>query len=196
MTHEPPLRMEDEASTSAGPSPRAFRKRGAQPIADLVGGFLGPAARKRGFASIDLFAYWPDIVGASFADHTQPERLSWPRRLEDGGEQGFVPATLTVRCDGGRALLLQYEEQAIVERINAIFGFQAVARLKIVQLPLVQFGPRKPKPLPKLSDTAERQLADEVAGIADAGLREALAKLGRAIKATTAARSGSGNKQM
>jgi len=176
--------------------PARFRKRGAQPIADLIGGLLGPAARKRGFASVDLFAYWPDIVGSAFADHSQPERLNWPRRLDDGGEQGFEPATLTVRCEGGRALLLQYEEQAIVERINAIFGFRAVAKLRIVQMPIVHFATQRPKALGPLSPAAEATLAQEVACIGDEGLREALLKLGRAIKASGAARAAAPNKQM
>jgi hypothetical protein len=181
MTNDP------DRPTANGASPQRYQKRGARPIADLVGGMLGPAAKKRGFASIDLFAYWPEIVGSGFADHTQPERLNWPRRLDDGGEHGFEPATLTVRCEGARALLLQYEEQAIVERINAIFGFRAVAKLRIVQKPIVRIGLNRPKPLGTLSEAGERALRDEVAGVADDGLREALLKLGRAVKAKAAA---------
>ncbi len=196
MADEAGVSEEEAVANAAGQPTRAYRKRGAQPIADLVGSFLGPSARKRGFASVDLFAFWPDIVGADFADHTQPERLNWPRRLEDGGEQGFVPATLTVRCDGGRAILLQYEEQAIVERINAMFGFRAVAKLKIVQMPLAHFGPQRRQALPPIPEAVEKQLHDDVAGIADSGLRDALLKLGRAIKATAATKSGTQNKQM
>lgn len=183
----------DPSGTNEANSPATRRKRGAQPLADLIGGMLAPAARKRGFASVDLFAYWPDIVGPSFAECTQPERLSWPRRLEDGGEQGFEPATLTVRCEGARALLLQYEEQAIVERINAIFGFRAIAKLRIVQMPISHIGLARRAPLPPVPEATERQLKQDVAGIEDGGLREALLKLGRAIKATQSVRS---NKQM
>jgi hypothetical protein len=191
--------MTDRAPSPSGDSAKSttrFRKRGAQPIADLIGGLLGPAAKKRGFASVDLFAYWPDIVGSSFADYTQPERLNWPRRLDDGGEQGFEPATLTVRCEGSRALLLQYEERAVIERINAIFGFRAVAKLRIVQMPIVHFGSQRPKPLGPVSAATEQKLTEEVAGIADDGLRDALLKLGRAVKSTEAARVAKLDKQM
>jgi hypothetical protein len=191
MTDKVPSAKRDDGTGST-----RFRKRGAQPIADLIGGMLGPAAKKRGFASVDLFAYWPDIVGSTFAEHTQPERLNWPRRLDDGGEQGFEPATLIIRCEGSRALLLQYEEHAIVERINAIFGFRAVAKLRIVQKPVVHYGPERRKPVGPVSEAAERQLNQEVAGIADEGLRDALLKLGRAIKATNATRTPKSNKQM
>eukprot|EP01037_Dinobryon_pediforme_P020078 gene20078-20615_t len=174
---------------------RKWVKRGAQPLADLTGSLLAPAAKKRGFASVDLFAYWPEIVGPAYADHTQPERLSWPRRLEDGGEQGFVPATLVVRCEGARALLLQHEEPVIVERINAIFGYKAVAKLRIVQKPIERFTVTRPKALPPLSAAAERDLAREVAVIADPGLREALTRLGRAVKASALVPTTRGNKR-
>lgn len=191
--------MADAAAREHGEGAKAaqpFRRRGAQPLADLVGATLKPAARKRGFASVDLFAYWPDIVGPSFADHTQPERLSWPRRLDDGGELGFEPAVLTVRCEGGRALLLSYEEQAIIARINAIFGFRAVARLRIVQLPITRIDRPRRRSIAPLGEAQERTLREGVAGIADDGLREALLQLGRAVKATAVAAHPGPNKHI
>ena len=113
--------MSDAKRPSHSPS---RRRRGPAPVSDLLGDVLKPAAKKRGFATTDLFAHWGDIVGARHRDHSQPERLSWPRRLEDGGEDGFEPATLFVRVEGARALLFQHEIPQILERINAVFGFQ------------------------------------------------------------------------
>jgi hypothetical protein len=190
--------MNDEAARKAtrDAHPQTkVKRRGAQPIADLIGGVLGPAARRRGFASVDLFAYWPDIVGASFADYTQPERLIWPKRLDTGGEAAFEPATLTVRCEGSRALLFQYEAPAVVERINAIFGFRAVARLKIVQMPIIHMGMPVPPKIAPLGEPQERALRAGVAGVDDEALRDALIRLGRAVKGRKA-RTGTGHKQM
>ncbi|MDR3373021.1 MAG: DciA family protein [Ancalomicrobiaceae bacterium] len=167
----------DEASERA-----RFFRRGAQPIADLTGSLLGPAAKKRGFASVDLFSYWPDIVGPAYAEFTQPERLSWPRRLEAGGEAGFEPALLIVRCEGPRAILLQHEEPAIVERINAIFGYRAVAKLRIVQKPIERLARPQVRQVARLPDEEEARLAADVAGIADEGLKAALTRLGRAVR--------------
>ncbi|MDR3494110.1 MAG: DciA family protein [Ancalomicrobiaceae bacterium] len=158
-------------------------KRGAQPLADLTGPILSPAAKKRGFASVDLFSYWPDIVGPAYAEFTQPERLSWPRRLEDGGESGFEPALLIVRCEGPRAILLQHEEPAIVERINAIFGYRAVAKIRIVQKPVERLARPAIRAIAPLPAEEEARLAEEVAGIADDGLKAALLRLGRAVRA-------------
>lgn len=162
-------------------SPRTRRRRGVRPIADLLDDALKPAVKKRGFASTDLFRNWAEIVGPVFASVTRPERLSWPRRLEDGGEAGFEPATLTVRCEGGRALLLQHEAPVVVERINAVFGFPAVARLRIVQKPIHRptiVRPPRPRPL---SAAQEAHVAEITAEIEDEGLKRALVDLGRAV---------------
>ena len=190
-------RQVDRSAGTSGSAPRRFIRRGPQPLADLTGALLGPAAKKRGFASVDLFAHWPDIVGPAYQDHTQPERLAWPRRMESGGEQGFEPAILVVRCEGARALLLQHEERTIVERINAIFGYRAVAKLRIVQKPIERIGLTRVKPLPPLPAAAERSLEAEVTGFEDEGLRQALLKLGRAVRASALVAKGSSgrNKQ-
>lgn len=167
------------APSSSSRRPRA--KRGAASVADLLIDVLKPAARKRGFASTDLFKNWPEIVGRAYAEVTQPERLSWPRRLEDGGEEGFEPATLIVRCEGSRALLFQHEAPLILERINAMFGFPAVARIRIVQKPIYRpYVPRAPRLRP-LSAAQEKHVAAITAEIDDPGLKEALVRLGRAV---------------
>ena len=160
---------------------RSRRRRGARAVADLIGDALKPAAKKRGFASTDLFRNWAEIVGPVFADVTQPERLSWPRRLDDDGEQGFEPAVLTVRCEGSRALLLQHEAPTVVERINAVFGFPAVARLKIVQKPIHRPTIVRPPRLAALSAAQEAHVAEITAEIEDEGLKRALIDLGRAV---------------
>lgn len=162
-----------------GPSPR-----GPKPVADLVVELMKPAARKRGFATVDLVAYWADIVGQAYADCTRPEKLSWPKRLEDGGEQGFEPATLTVACEGSRALLFQHEAAEIARRINAVFGFQAVGRIRIVQKPLSRIDvPRAPR-LRELTPAESRRLSGSLDGIEDDGLKAALERLGRAVLAS------------
>ena len=153
-------------------------------VGELLGDVLGPAAKKRGFASTDLFAHWPEIVGGAYADATRPERLSWPRRLADGGEDAFEPATLTVRCEGARSLLFQHDVPRILERINVHFGFPAVARIRIVQKPIGHLGPARAPRLRALGAAEEARVAGLTAGIADDGLREALTRLGRALAAS------------
>jgi hypothetical protein len=188
--------MPEDLSTAAdSPSPTARRgRRGAVAVADLVGDLLKPAARRRGFAGLDLLTRWPEIVGAAHAAGTRPERLSWPKRLEDGGEDGFEPAILTVACEGGRAVFFQHEVPQILERINAVFGFPAVGRIRIVQKPIARLDRPRPPRLRALSPTEEARVAELTAEIADDRLKAALVRLGRAVigGGSTALRPGIG----
>ncbi|MCZ7595658.1 MAG: DciA family protein [Hyphomicrobium sp.] len=73
-----------------------------------------------------------------------------------------------------RALDVQYRAQQLIERINAHFGYGAVAELRLLQAPLPERSRR--------AGEAERLdppacAAPELAGIADERLRLALANL-------------------
>jgi hypothetical protein len=170
--------MSDDPKPQPGERPRF---KGARPVADLVSAVIKPAVRKRGFASVDLVANWADIVGPAYADYTSPERLSWPRKVADGGEESFEPATLTVRCEGSRALLFQHDAPDVARRINAVFGFLAVGRIRIIQKPINRLGiARPPAPRP-LNATQNDQLAATLEGIENADLKAALERLGRGV---------------
>ncbi|MEI2386490.1 DciA family protein [Breoghania sp. JC706] len=157
------------------------RRRGAKPLADLIGGVMEPACRKRGFATADLLALWPDIVGERYGETTQPEALHWPRRNDGGGGGTPDPATLVVRCDGPSALFLQHELPQVIQRINMFFGWAAVGRIKIVQKPLKRLPQRAIPRLRSLSETEEAELKGRLNGVDEAPLRAALDRLGRAI---------------
>lgn len=161
--------------------PPSFRP--ARPLGDLIGPIVTPAMRKRGFATADLIALWPEIVGEAFAEVSQPERLAWPRRMS-GGEDAFEPAVLTIRVSGARALLFQHESARILERINQTFGYQAVSRLKIEQKPLAPKPKRGAKPMRPLTRAEESELDAVTEAVPDPELRAALLRLGRAVKAT------------
>ena len=45
-------------------------------------------------------------------------------------------ATLVLRVDPARALDVEYRARQIIERINAYFGYRAIAELRILQAPL------------------------------------------------------------
>lgn len=172
-----------EPTAARGKPAHGRRRRGPAPVADLLGDVLSPAARKRGFASLDLFRHWAEIVGPAYAGATQPERLSWPRRMDDGGEDAFEPATLFVRCEGARALLFQHELPQILERINTVFGYPAVGRIRIAQKPIVRPVVARPPRLRALSAAEEARVTALTAEIEDDGLRRALVALGRAVTA-------------
>ncbi len=150
--------------------------------ARAVGAYLPKLTRKAfetfGFSTAALLTDWATIVGAEIAGCSVPERIKWPRAaaVADDAEpeaRGRSAATLMLRVDPARALDVEYKGQQILERINAYFGYRAVAELRLLQAPLtaakVAEVPRREAPLPCESP--------ELAGIADDQLRGALQRL-------------------
>ena len=99
------------------------------------------AFERYGFPAAAILTDWPHIVGPT-RSYTSPERLKWSKAAEDeeqdGGRSGpQAGATLVLRVEGARSLDIQYRKTQLMERINAYFGFRALADLRIVQGPVV-----------------------------------------------------------
>ncbi|MBM3549545.1 MAG: DUF721 domain-containing protein [Alphaproteobacteria bacterium] len=150
----------------------APRRGGMRAVGAALPSVTKGAMAKRGFAEARILLDWRTIVGETLARHTVPERLARPR-----GEGGGV---LHIRVAGAFALELQHLEPIVIERINAHFGHAAVARLKMTQgLTAPTVTPRRRRR--QLGAAAEAELSRSVERIGDSRLKEALARLGRAI---------------
>lgn len=148
----------------------------ARPLADLIGKTLRDSFAKQGFASTELVTHWSDIVGPEIAAHSQPIKIQWPRPVEG---QAPPPATLVLRVEGPAALEIQHLSGVMLERVNRFFGWQAIGRIALRQAPLT----RREKPAaPERDEATAAQIAAELPQIADDDLRQALARLGAAIK--------------
>ena len=96
---------------------------------------------KFGFSTATLLTDWAIIVGRDLAVYTAPDRLKWPRGFEGGavaGEEGGgrPGATLMLRVEPARALDIQYKSRLVIDRINAYFGYRAVAEIRLIQMPM------------------------------------------------------------
>src|SRR5262249_11782606 len=144
---------------------------GVKTVGSFLPGLTRKAFEKYGFSAASLVADWATIAGRDLAAYTAPERLKWPRVVERSDEElaetgkGRPGATLVLRVDGGRSLDVQHRARQIIERINAYFGYAAVAELRIVQAPVGIEG-QPPLPAPR---TSALPLTQEVAHIADPG---------------------------
>ncbi len=174
--------------TSEQKAGEAKRRRGARPLADLIGASLSPACRKRGFTTAELISSWPDIVGDRYAQRVAPDRIVWQRgsRGRDAhgealGQAMGEPAILEVHTDGATALMLSHETQVVVERINSFFGWAAIGRIKIVQRPIITRRRAAIPSLRKLTPEEEVELSSKVDAVANPALKQALERLGRAI---------------
>jgi hypothetical protein len=145
----------------------------AAEVPRITGAVLG----KHGFAEAQLVAQWPAIIGEEIARAASPEKLSFPRGERRDG-------TLHLRVAPAVALEIQHREPVLLERINAFFGYRAVARLALRQAPPLSAAPRRPPPARPRAAGERRWRAGRLAAIEDPELRAALERLGAAVVAS------------
>ncbi|MCC5978309.1 MAG: DUF721 domain-containing protein [Salinarimonas sp.] len=164
-------------------------------LAELLDGCMAPALAKQGFASGDVIAAWPEIVGAHLATFSQPVKLEWPRRRgARDPERAPDPATLVVRVEGAFAPDFQQSVPLVIERLNAHYGWACIGRVVIRQGPVTRPPERIAAPAPPDPAIASA-VAARVEAIDDPALRAALTRFGEAVIGGAAgARASSGAK--
>jgi len=149
----------------------------AKPLSVLLSDVFSDAYAKQGFAARELVTRWAEIAGADIARHAEPLKMQWPRPVEGQPQE---PATLVLRVEGPAALEIQHKSDVLLERVNRFFGWHAVGRLALRQAPLSRrerhARPRQPDP----KEVAE--VAKTLSAVEDEALKDALARLGAAIK--------------
>jgi len=148
-----------------------------RPLSDLVGGAIAGTFRRQGFSSFEIVTRWEEIVGTQIAVVAEPIRMQWTHGPDP---EEPAPATLVLRVEGPAALEIQHQAGIIIERVNRYLGWQAVAKLAFRQAPLARRNRRSRRPMIDTNLAAE--IARNLPGIADDGLRAALGRLGAAIK--------------
>jgi len=148
---------------------------GPRHMSRMIPGVAGKALGKKGLGYGKLVTDWPLIVGADLGQVTAPVKLAFPR-----GER--TDATLTIDIVPARAIEVQHSMPQLLERVNAVFGYRAVARIKLVQRPPTRMPPMAN--LRPLSPVEESQLVELTQAVPDGELRAALESLGRAVQAS------------
>lgn len=148
----------------------------AKRLADLVRPALEPLLAKRGLSQASLVLDWEAIVGARFGAMCEPAKLQWPPRGPKADPAKAGPATLWLRVLPGRALDVQYSAPALVERVNAHFGWRCIAAVKIAPEP--KRARRSAPPLPQTDADARRRAMAVTRDVEDLALRDALTRLG------------------
>lgn len=177
------MSAEDGASGAGGKR----RMRGFARLGAIVAPLTRAAGAPRGFAEHRLLADWPSVAGAEFAQCCRPVKVSY--RGRDAG----LGATLVLEADGARATEVAHMAPLIVERVNRVYGYRAIARVRVVQVAAGAGGlAEAPAPFdgPPPLDTPA---SPDISAVEDDGLRGALARLEANIrrKAARAARQRS-----
>ena len=149
----------------------------AKPLSVLLSDVFSDAYAKQGFAARELVTRWEEIAGADIARHAEPLKMQWPRPVEGQPQE---PATLVLRVEGPAALEIQHKSGVLLERVNRFFGWHAVGRLALRQAPLSR-RERPARPRPPDAKTVQ-EVAKTLSAVEDEALKDALARLGAAIK--------------
>jgi hypothetical protein len=162
-------------------SPRRASTKGFTRTSSLLSTRIREASEKRGFAQSRLLTQWVEVAGEQIAAISRPVEISY-------GRSG-MGATLTVLTTGANAPMLEMQKEQLRARVNGIYGYNAIARVRITQTAATGFaegqvdfrhGKTAPEAVP--ADPVLCQKAQAAVGpVSDAGLREALARLGTNI---------------
>ena len=158
---------------------RQGKFRGFKRTSQLLEGQIRQVGESRGFAVSRLLTHWPEIAGETTAAIARPVDVKYNR-------QGFG-ATLTLLTTGANAPMLEMQKEQLREKVNAVYGYNAISRIRITQTAATGFAegqaqfvhaPKKhtqpdPKDLARATDAAK--------DIGDDGLRSALELLARNV---------------
>ena len=157
------------------------RHRGFTSAGKLLENRIRATGEVRGFAVAKLLTQWAEVVGPELAAACTPVDVKYGR---DGG----MGATLTILTTGPMAQKVQMKQLVILERVNACYGYRAIARLRITQTAPTGFAegqvafdhkPKAPRELAPVTPQAQA-LAD---GVENTELRLALAALAANVMA-------------
>lgn len=139
----------------------------------LLQGQVRRASETRGFAQTRLLTHWVEIIGPEMARQCRPVEVSYSR--------GGFGATLVLLVSGALAPMIEMQKERLRERVNAVYGYNAIARIRLTQTAargfaetVAQFSAAPPpKPQPHIIAKARNMTGD----VADDELRQALERL-------------------
>ncbi|MDR9485332.1 MULTISPECIES: DUF721 domain-containing protein [Sediminimonas] len=101
------------------------KSKGFKRTSTLLQGQIRRAGESRGFAVTRLLTHWAEIAGSDIAAIARPVEVKY-------GRQGFG-ATLTILTTGAQAPMLEMQKEKLREKVNAVYGYNAISRVRITQ---------------------------------------------------------------
>jgi hypothetical protein len=159
---------------------RQTTTRGFKRTASVLSDQIRRAGESRGFAVSRLLTHWAEIAGPDIATIARPVNVSYGR--------GGFGATLTVLTTGAQAPMLEMQKEQLRAKVNAVYGYNAISRVRITQTAPTGFAegqavfePKKAAPPPAADPKIAGHAAQAVRPIDNDELRAALERLGRNV---------------
>lgn len=156
---------------------RRATTKGFKRTSSLLAQRVRSASESRGFAQSRLLTHWAEVVGEDVAAVARPVEVSYAR--------GGMGATLTLLTTGAQAPMLEMQKEQLRTKVNSVYGYNAIARVRITQTAATGFAEgqvefqARPTTAPKTEpdDSTRAKAADTAAPIANTDLRDALERL-------------------
>ena len=151
--------------------------RGFEAASGLLRDPIRKAGETRGFAVTKLLTHWPEVAGPQLAPLCRPVKIGYGR--------GGMGATLTLLASGAAAPLVQMQLEKLREKVNAIYGYAAISRIRVTQTAAEGFAePQTPFEASNIRAPSAQALARArgvvsglTEGVEDTGLKSALDRL-------------------
>lgn len=158
-------------------APRRSTTKGFKLTARVLTEQVRRTGESRGFAVSRLLTHWPEIAGAQIASIARPVRVGYGR--------GGFGATLTVLTTGAQAPMLEMQKEKLREKVNAVYGYNAISRVSITQTApegfsegQIEFAAQPPTHRPGPDPATAGKAAAMAGDVGDDRLRDALERLG------------------
>ena len=160
---------------------RRVSTKGFKRTATLLSERIRTASESRGFSQSRLLTHWEEIAGPDVSTIARPIEVSYKR--------SGMGATLTLLTTGAQAPMLEMQKEQIRSKVNSVYGYNAIARVRITQTAATGFAegkvdfahkakkPNDVRPDPRIVERA----AETAQAVVDDGLRAALERLGANI---------------
>ncbi|MEZ5799026.1 MAG: DciA family protein [Paracoccaceae bacterium] len=165
------------------------RLRGFEPAFGLMSRQLRSAGESRGFAVAKLLTHWEEVAGPELAAVTRPVKVGY-------GREG-MGASLTLLVQGAHAPVVEMQKDRLRERVNAVYGYNAISRILLTQTAPVgfaegqaQFAPAPAAPAAAADPAVLARASETARDVADDGLRAALERLAQNILTRRKAEEG------
>ncbi len=164
------------------PPPRRSSTKGFKSTSALLQSRIRKATESRGFGETRLLTRWEEIAGSDIAAIARPVEISYSR--------GGVGATLTLLTTGPNAPLLEMQSTALRERINGVYGYNAISRIRITQTAPTGFAAGQvqfdtagnlSRPAPEADAKIRCEAQTLAAPVGNQDLRKALEALGQNV---------------
>ena len=165
-------------------APRNSQTHGFKRTSSLLQTQIRKTSETRGFAQSRLLTHWAEIAGEDIAAISRPVEVRYGR--------GGFGATLTLLTTGANAPILEMQKEKLREKVNAVYGYNAISKVRITQTASTGFSEgqvsfdHRPKGTRDDTPAAILPEAQQLAGgVRDDGLRAALERLATNVYSKT-----------